>query len=307
VRSDITIVQSGVNITLYTPPTTRTGEVNDQCVTYTSFKPEYRRTHRGESRVRSIELDHNVQATVRRVTTSHLTPSRQSGLESLNTGFAVYRQWFQSLPSWSRQWLKITRIARILWDVKWSWGWHPWDHHDDRWLLPGYGVGWFCLPGLAQPFQRATEQMAGCMACPGNPSGYLRMILCWQAGRVSILFNGKEKGRSEILRQRVTITYRYTNDDLLNLLWSLLRPYITRFKLLLGWSNPGWDRSVTREEETKIWLESLHGRNRGPVYHFVTICEEKPRKMIRVRREDNIKTELELGAIDSGWNLHELS
>ena len=90
-RSDITVVQSGVNITLYTPPTTRTGEVNKQCVTYTSFKPEFRRTPRGESRVRSIELVHNVQATVRRVT-SHLTPSRQSGLESLNTGFAVYRQ-----------------------------------------------------------------------------------------------------------------------------------------------------------------------------------------------------------------------
>jgi hypothetical protein len=168
---------------------------------------------------------------------SHARPYNQNPFRSVRTirrGIPRHRPCrlssviSQALPWRCWQWLKITRIARILWDVKWSSGWHPWDHRDDQWLLAGCGVARFCLPGLAQPFQRATEQMAA-WHVPETP----RDTCGWSyvGRRVAYRFcsMGKKKRRSEIRRQRVTITYRYTNDDLLNLLSSLLHPYITCF------------------------------------------------------------------------------
>lgn len=81
--------------------------------------------------------------------------------------------------------------------MKWSWGWHPWDLSDDQRLLSGHGVGGTC-PAIATSYRAG-----GCMACPGNPLGSLRMI---PAGRVSILFSVKEKRDSEMLDQNVTIS-----------------------------------------------------------------------------------------------------
>ena len=47
--------------------------------------------------VRFIELVHNAHAMLRHIKRIHSAPSIQSGLESPDTGFAVYRQWFHGI------------------------------------------------------------------------------------------------------------------------------------------------------------------------------------------------------------------
>lgn len=154
------------------------------------------------------ELVHNNQTVTQREFIPHF--SMQSVLESLGSGAASIVMNSRGLPWCQLYWLKITRIARILWYVKWSRGWHPWDLRDDQWLLPGYGVGG-SRPVI--PPSSRTDGWRYCLS-EGILRGALQMILRWQADRVSILLNGEEKGRPKIQRRRVTIIYRYEDDNL---------------------------------------------------------------------------------------------
>jgi hypothetical protein len=108
--------------------------------------------------------------------------------------------------------LRLTPLGSPWWSVIASWLWN-------RWILS---------PWLG-PAIPTSYRADGCIAYPGNPSGYLRMILCWQAGRVSILFNGKEKGE---IRNSAPKGHHYLQIYerwFIELIITPLHRYITRF------------------------------------------------------------------------------
>jgi hypothetical protein len=165
----------------------------------------------------------------------------QSVLESLGTGFAVYRHGFQGsslmvpvlIENYSHcsdsviceMELRLTPLGPPWWSVIASRSWSS------------------CVSPLAWSSHSSELQnrRPAVLLVRGDLLGVLRMILRWQAGRVSILFNGEEKARPKIQRRRVTIIYRYKDDNLWTYdhLPSSLRPYITSFfVLLLGNWNP---------------------------------------------------------------------
>jgi hypothetical protein len=172
------------------------GEVYEQSFRPSSFKSSnvVCKGHREVSTIIFMELSHNAHTMIWREIFSEKKTKTfiKSVSESLDARFAVCRHCFLG-----QNWLKITRITRILWDVKWSWGWHPWDPRDDQWLLSGYGVGG-AWPSHSDELQsRWLHDMSGesprepCgWSCVGRQVAYIDSVQ-WERKRETPKFSAK--------------------------------------------------------------------------------------------------------------------